>query len=234
MKRLFIIFISLFACFIMEASEKDSVTVNLGVDIVDQYIWRGQHLGHVSMQPTLGVGFKGLSLSTWGSMGISNWNDTKELDLTLDYTFKGLNVGLTDYWFSTGNYFQYHNDKTTHVFEGFVGYDFKYVAFKWFTNFAGDDGLNKDGKRAYSSYFELSAPFSFATLDWNASVGMVPWATTFYGNNHFAVTNITLSATKNFEIKKGKCQIPVSAGLTANPDTKKMYLLFGFGFRFGA
>ena len=102
MKRLFIILISLFGCFIMEAHEKDSVTVNLGVDIVDQYIWRGQHLGHVSMQPTLGVGFKGLSLSTWGSMGISNWNDTKELDLTLDYTFKGLNVGLTDYWLSTG------------------------------------------------------------------------------------------------------------------------------------
>ena len=78
------------------------VEASIGVDLVNQYIWRGQDLGDVSLQPTLGISWKGLSLSTWGSVGISDFSDDKELDFTLAYTIKGFNVGITDYWFSNG------------------------------------------------------------------------------------------------------------------------------------
>ena len=233
MKKILFILLSVASMATAGAHDKDTISATLGVDIVDQYIWRGQDLGNVSMQPTLGIAWKGLSLSTWGNIGISNWADTKELDFTLDYTFKGFNVGITDYWFSQGNYFQYRNGKTTHIWEGYVGYDFNYISAKWYTNFAGDDGTNKNGNRAYSSYFELTAPFRLATLDWEATVGCSPWRTTLYGNNHFAVTNVTLKATKDFVLKE-KYHLPVFAGLTANPDSKKVYLLFGVGFNFEA
>ena len=211
-------------------STKSKISASLGVDFVSQYIWRGQDLGNVSLQPTLGIEYKGLSLSTWGSVGISNWADTKELDFTLDYTYKGLSVVITDYWFSTGIYFRYKNNKTAHIWEGYVGYDFEYLAVKWFTNFAGNDGLNADGKRAYSSYLELTAPFRLATLDWEASLGIVPWRTTLYGNKHFAASNVSLRATKAFVIKK-KYHLPIFAGLTATPDSRKVYLLFGLSFK---
>ena len=233
MKKMILILLSLVYAAMVEAHDKDTISATIGVDIVDQYIWRGQDLGNVSMQPTLGIGYKGLSFSTWGDVGISNWADTKELDFTLNYTIKGFTIGLTDYWFSQGNYFQYRDGKTTHVWEAFVGYDFNFLSAIWYTNFAGNDGLNKNGNRAYSSYFELSAPFRLATLDWQATVGLVPWRTTLYGNNHFAVTNITLKATKDFVLKE-KYHLPVFAGLTANPDSKKVYLLFGVGFKFEA
>lgn len=206
-----------------------AVTFTLGADLVNQYIWRGQDLGNVSLQPTLGIGWKGLTLSAWGSIGISNWQDTKELDLTLAYSIGGFNVGVTDYWFSDGSYFQYKAHKTTHIWEANVGYDFGFLSLQWYTNFAGNDGVNKDGKRGYSSYFELTGPFRLGGLDWTATLGVVPYATTFYDANGFCVTNVSLRATKDFVIKE-KYHLPVFAGLTANPRSEKLYLLFGVSF----
>lgn len=205
------------------------VTATLGIDFVNQYIWRGQDLGNVSLQPTLGVEWKGLSLAAWGSVGITRAEDTKELDLTLSYSTKGFTVGLTDYWFSNGSYFQYKSGKTTHIWEGFIGYDFGFLSATWYTNFAGDDGLNNSLNRAYSSYFELKAPFRLAKLDWEGSVGISPWATTTYGNTGFACTHVGLTATKDFLIKQ-KYHLPVFVGLNANPDSGKVYMLCGLGF----
>ena len=207
---------------------QDKVEATLGVDFVNQYIWRGQDLGNVSLQPTLGVAWKGLSLSAWGSVGFAK-DDTKELDFTLSYSKKGFNVGVTDYWTSEVNYFHYKAHNTSHIWEGFVGYDFGFLSATWYTNFAGNDGKNGSGKRAYSSYFELMAPFRLAKLDWEASVGIVPWRTTSYDTNGFACTNVSLKATKNFLIKQ-KYHLPVYAGLTSNPCSGKFYFIFGVAF----
>lgn len=212
-----------------EEKEKKCVEATLGAELVNQYIWRGQDLGDVSLQPTLGISWKGLSLSAWGSMGISDFSDDKELDFTLAYSIKGFNVGITDYWFSDGSYFQYKSGKTTHVWEANVGYDFGFLSLQWYTNFAGNDGTNNSNKRAFSSYFELAAPFRLGGLDWSASLGIVPWATTSYNSNGFCVTNVSLRATKDFVIKE-KYHLPVYAGLTANPRNEKVYLLFGVAF----
>ena len=212
-----------------EGLELGPVTATLGIDFVNQYIWRGQDLGNVSLQPTLGVEWKGLSLAAWGSVGITRAEDTKELDLTLSYSTKGFTVGLTDYWFSDGSYFQYKSGKTTHIWEGYIGYDFGFLSATRYTNFAGDDGKNNSLKRAYSSYLELIAPFKLATLDWEGSVGIVPWATTSYGTTGFACTNVGLKATKDFTIKQ-KYHLPVFVGLNTNPNSGKMYLLCGVGF----
>ena len=141
---------------------QDKVETTVAADIVSQYIWRGQDLGNVSLQPTLGVAYKGFSLSAWGSVGLADAKDTKEFDLTLGYATGGFNIGITDYWFNTGldpmnRYFKYDAHATNHVFEANVGYDFGLASIQWFSNFGGNDGTNKDGKRAYSSYVELAA-----------------------------------------------------------------------------
>lgn len=212
------------------ATAQDKVETTIAADFVNQYIWRGQKCGEVSIQPTLGVGYKGLSLSAWGNVGLSDPSDTKELDLTLAYSTGGFNVGVTDYWFNDPNtkYFSYAAHKTSHLFEANVGYDFGPLSLQWFTNFAGNDGANKSGKRAYSSYFEATAPFKLGGCDWSASVGMVPWATSSYANaNGFAVTNISLKASKDIKITNS-FSVPVFASVAANPSTQKAYLVFGF------
>ena len=80
----------------MSATAQDEVETTVAADVVSQYVWRGQDLGNVSLQPTLGIGYKGLSLSAWGSVGLADADDTKEFDLTLAYTIGGLNIGITD------------------------------------------------------------------------------------------------------------------------------------------
>ncbi len=183
MKKRFVLAMMLVAS--TTAIAQDEIETTISGDIVSSYIWRGQDLGSAAVQPTLGVGYKGLSLTAWGSYGLVNTADTKEFDLTLAYTTGGFNIGITDYWFSAGldpdaRYFKYDAHGTNHVFEANIGYDFGPLSLQWFTNFAGNDGLNKDGKRAYSSYVEVAVPFRLATVDWTATAGVVPWATTSY------------------------------------------------------
>lgn len=219
---------------IAKAQDEAKVEANIGADVVSRYIWRGQDCGYAAVQPTLGVSYKGLSLSAWGSYGIANTDDTEELDLTLAYSTGGLTVGITDYWFGNGDtrYFLYDSHKTAHVFEANVGYDFGCLSLNWFTNFAGNDGLNKDGKRAYSSYFELAAPFTIGSLDCVASAGAVPYATSYYADaTGFAVTNLSLNVSKEFALSNS-LKMPVFAQLSANPSTQKMYLVFGVGIHY--
>ena len=224
-----ILFIILCVVGMATAEAQDTLKVSFGAGLVNQYIWRGQDLGDANLQPSLGIGWQGLSLAAWGSVGITDPQDTKELDLTLGYTYEGFNVGVTDYWFSDGSYFKYKAHQTTHVWEANLGYDFGFLNVQWYTNFAGDDGVNKDGKRAYSSYLELSAPFRLGNLDWTATLGAVPYATTLYDANGFCITNVSLRATKDFVIKE-RYHLPLFVGLTPNPRPEKLYLLFGASF----
>ena len=163
------------------------------------YIWRGQDLGGVSLQPTLGLENKGISLSAWGSVGLADPADTKEFDITLGYTIGGLNIGITDYWFNAGldpqdRYFKYDAHGTNHVFEANIGYDFGVVSAQWYTNISGNDGVNKDGTRAYSSYFE--------------------------------VTNLAVRASKDIKVTDS-FSIPIFGEVSANPCSQKAYLVVG-------
>lgn len=214
------------------ALAQDKVETTIGADFVNQYIWRGQDLGSTAVQPTLGIGYKGLSLSAWGSYGLTDAADTKEFDLTLGYTTGGFSISVTDYWFNAGldpdnRYFKYDAHGTNHVFEATVGYDFGVASLQWSTNFAGNDGANKDGDRAYSSYIEASAPFKLGGVDWTATAGAVPFATDFYGTTGFAVTDLSLKATKDIRVTDS-FSIPVFAQVSANPCAQKAYLVLGF------
>ena len=199
------------------------------MDIVSNYIWRGQDLGHVSLQPELSVAWKGLSLAAWGSVGLTNHkDDVREIDLTLTYMTGGLSFGIVDYW-DDGNdsrYFYYKQNGTGHAFEGFISYDFGPVSASWQTYFAGNDYQNDNGKRAYSSYFELSAPFRFATCDWDAKVGLVPWKSGIYEVGGFNVANLSLRATKVIQITKS-FDLPLFGRLVANPASQHFYFVFG-------
>lgn len=172
---------------------QDKVEASVGADLVSGYIWRGQDLGGVSIQPSLSVAYKGFSLGAWGSAGIES-ADTKELDLTLGYSTGGFSISVTDYWFNGGpGYFHYGTHHTSHVFEAQIGYDFGPLAVNWYTNFAGADGVNKDGDRAYSSYISLAAPFKLAGTDWTAEIEP----------RHGPMTSITCPQIRNAAVRTG-------------------------------
>ena len=233
MKKIVLLALGLVAVATTHAQdEKAKVETTIAADFVNQYIWRGLDCGNVSIQPTLGIGYKGLSLSAWGNVGVSK-DDVQEFDLTLGYTTGGFNIGITDYWFSVGGddpdnrYFKYNAHSTNHVFEANIGYDFGVLNLQWYTNFAGNDGYNKNDKRAYSSYAQVDVPFKLVTVDWTATAGVVPYYSTYYGTTGFAVTNLSLRADKDIKITDS-FSIPVFGQIVANPCTEKAYLVFGF------
>ena len=234
MKKIVLIALGMVMSMTTFAQEEESgVETTISGDLVSSYIWRGQDLGSAAVQPTLGVSYKGLSLTAWGNYGITDPTDTKEFDLTLAYTIGGFNIGITDYWTNDGGdpdarYLKYGSHSTNHVFEANIGYDFGFASLQWFTNFAGNDGVNKDGKRAYSSYVEIAVPFKLSSVEWTATAGAVPFATTYYNTwtSKFAVTNLALKATKEIKITD-TFSIPIFGQVVANPCTQYAYLVLG-------
>ena len=213
------------------AAAQDKVEAEVGADLVSGYIWRGQDLGNVSIQPSLSLAYKGFSLSAWGSVGFEK-SDTKEIDLTLGYSTGGFSVSVTDYWTNGGPaYFHYGAHNTNHTFEAQVGYDFGVLAVNWYTNFAGNVGYNAKGERAYASYLSIEAPFRLAGLDWAATVGATPWENDFYngGKSGFAVSEVGIKATKELQITDS-WTLPIFAQVIWNPATEGAFFVAGLSF----
>jgi CTP synthase (UTP-ammonia lyase) len=57
--------------------------------------------------------------------------------------------------------------------------------------------------------------------------GVVPFATTFYETSGFAVTNLSLRATKDIKVTDS-FSIPIFGQVTGNPCSQKAYLVLGF------
>ena len=192
---------------------QDKVEFGVGADVVSKYIWRGTDLGGPSIQPSLSVAYKGLSLTAWGSIGFDS-EDDKEVDLTLAYETGNFSLSVTDYW--------YPEYSGAHTFEAQIGYDFGLLAANWYTNFAGDD-------EEYASYISLIAPFSLIGLDWEAEVGATPWGTDYYGTDKFSVCDLSLGASKEFNIGKS-FSTTLFAKATYNPTIEKFYATIGISF----
>ena len=208
---------------------QEGIHMSIGSTIVSHYIWRGMELADASLQPSLKLEWKGLSLTAEGSMGLVDTNDFKECDLTLGYQTGAFSFGLVDYWSETPfekRYFIYGTPSSNHTLEAFVGYDFGVMKASWQTYFAGADGVNSSGKRAYSSYLELQAPFRLADYDCQATAAVVPWATTAYETTGFSVTNLGLRISKDLQLTD-RFKLPVYFELVANPTTQRTYVVFG-------
>lgn len=214
---------------------QDKIEGTLGTDFVSSYLWRGQKYSGPCLQPTAGLAWKGLSLDTWGSFAIApnnNYADTdEELDIILGYEIGNFNFALTDYYnFNCGHpFFKYGGlGKSAHFFDAAVGYDFGFLQATWSTCFAGEDGVNKDGNRAYSSYLQLDAPFTLGKLDWTATLGVVPYCTDYYEydqSSGFHINQIALKA--EYEIEFPHFKLPVFGQLMANPSSRDLFYSVG-------
>jgi hypothetical protein len=230
---------------------------SVGADVVSSYIWRGVYQGGgASIQPSVGFSAGGFSLNAWGNSNFSGGN--KEVDFTLGYELSGVSLSITDYWWAgegSFNYFNYGKDETAHVFEATVGYTLPVETFPlslaWSTVFAGGDGVNKDGKRAYSSYLELSYPFTVKDIALSASIGIVPWGTSLYGAsdvtdtdgdgveeetglpnypaNGLSIVNINLKASKEIKFTDS-FSLPVFGQIITNPRSEDIFFVLGVSF----
>ena len=56
-------------CYPIGMKAQDKFDASVGMDLVSGYIWRGQDLGNVSIQPEVSLAYKGFSLTGWGTVG---------------------------------------------------------------------------------------------------------------------------------------------------------------------
>lgn len=223
MKKLTTFLCMLFCIVSMQAQE-----FFVNADFVSSYIWRGIDSGNASVQPTLGFNWKGLTVYTWGSTEFRNENN--EIDLSLEYTCKNLTLYANNYFTQTEEepfkYFNYSSHSTGHTFEVGAGYMLceKFpLSVSWYTTFAGND-YREDGRRAWSSYCELSYPFRVKDVDLSLEAGFTPWEGMY--SNKFNVVNIGFSATKEIKINSN-FSLPIFGKLIANPYEEQLYFVFG-------
>ena len=49
------------------------ISLEVGADLVSNYLWRGYNLGGLSIQPSITLDWNGLYLCGWGSFGADSW-----------------------------------------------------------------------------------------------------------------------------------------------------------------
>lgn len=223
MKKTALLIAILFCTVLAQAQE-----AFVNVDFVSSYIWRGMDSGNASVQPSLGINWKGLTVYAWGSTEFRNKNN--EIDLSMEYTCKNLTLYANNYFTQTEeepfHYFNYNAHSTGHTFEAGAGYMLSEkfpLSISWYTTFAGND-YRENGKRAWSSYCELSYPFNIQEVDMSIEAGFTPWEGLY--SNKFNVVNVGLSAAKEIKITSS-FSLPIFGKLIANPYEEQLYLVFG-------
>lgn len=234
--------------FPLTMTAQDKPTAYIATDLVTHYMWRGQNLGNVCLQPTMAALWKGFRVSIEGSVGFTH-DDYEEIDLHLDYNYKGFGIGIADFWGeSTGDprYFRFGNS-SGHMLEANIGYECKYGSLFAYTTFAGND-FRIDGKRAYSTFIELAIPFEALGLSWDFHAGFTPFEsagiqyeevsidaqgqeTTVVKNEYFYAKNFNcnmLSLRATWELEFGKFSLPVFVEFHTNPAAEDARLFVGF------
>ena len=234
----------------LTAVAQDSIEASVEAGFVSRYMWRGQDLSGFSIQPAGELRWQGVTLRAAGSTGLHS-DDLHEIDLSASYNYMGFNVGVTDYW-ETGidpqNRFFYFDTKTTgHRFELNLGYTCEYFTAQAYTMMWGND-WKKNGKRAFSTYFEVGVPLPvrFGGLDWLVTAGITPFESagyytqkmietsygeaqanvpSYYYAEGFACISATLRATKTLFV--GDVQLPMFVEFHSNPYLQTARVLVG-------
>jgi hypothetical protein len=233
MKKLFLsIAAFIMAATVVNAQDEASsgVEFSVGADIVSSYVWRGAYQTPTAFQPSLGLTVGDFSLSSWASGDILGGG--KEVDFTAAYSFSGLTLAVTDYWWAgerVYDYLKYSGDDNAHLFEATLSYTLPTESFPltlaWNTFFAGADLKDENGDNYYSTYIEASLPFKVGDVDLAAIVGATPWKS-IYSPDKGALTVVSLKAGKELKITDS-FSLPVFGQLILNPKEEGIYFVFG-------
>lgn len=208
-------------------SREIGLSVEVGADVVSSYLWRGQNLGGLAIQPSITLDWKGLYVSGWGNIGAYNWtfeNLNPELDITIGYDNYGLQLDLTHlYYFGGESYFpkggfkaqEIESSSTMEAHAGFHLGDLVEsvpLAIDWYTTIYGADCyLNEAGEwqRAWSTYIQVGYTFNLPLgVDLTTNVGFTPWRGMYSNYDEVwknaktvAINNLHLRAERYFELK---------------------------------
>ncbi|MDD3876801.1 MAG: hypothetical protein PHT69_09280 [Bacteroidales bacterium] len=223
-------------------SKECKTQINLGVDLMSRYVWRGADYGSSpSIQPTLSFSSGNFELGSWSAVATNN--TFKEIDLYAKYTFKNVSLTVTDYYVPLVNgapsspdvrYFIYDDKKTAHSLEGsllFKGGDKIPLWVLGGVFFYGNDkrwgydaGKDTTDQTYYSSYIEAGYTFTVKESSADLFVGFSPTAGA-YGNT-MGVVNAGITGYRKIKITSD-FELPIKGSLIFNPQTSNVFFTFG-------
>lgn len=220
----------------ISAQSESAVDINLSGDLVSSYVWRGFKQAGASVQPALSVSAKGFTLGAWGSTDIAG-KGNKEVDFYASYATSGLAFTVTDYWWDGEDAHRYfsspkNTEETSyigHSLETSLAYTFPEsfpLTVAWNTFVLGQGNKKANGDNSFSTYVELSYPFSVKEVDFKIGTGFTPWESAMYGTDKFKFTSIHLGASKTVKINDS-FSIPLFANIIANPAQEDIHFVFG-------
>ena len=218
--------------------------VGLGLDIQTKYMWRGMEMIVENSAPVLfpaaNYTYNGLYVYVMGGYAING--KYAEVDLGVSYTWKGLNIGLNDYYYPTldSNKDKYLNGgrHTGHWLEVCLTYTPEklpiWVALSNF--FCGADkyiDTNGNEKQAYSTYLEVGTYYDFLRSNRiSLTVGAALNKSCYNGYEHgFSVCNMELKYTYNVGFRNGWV-LPLNVAYIYNPVFDKSFVDFTVNLAF--
>jgi hypothetical protein len=232
--------------FSQDTIKKVVVQFSAGTDLVSRYIWRGKDYGNSPcIQPNVAFSVAGLKIGVWGSYAViytEKSGNYAEFDPYISYTWKWFTLAVTDYFYpnaitpnNNNKYFNYNNSTTGHTFEGcltFTGPEKFPLQICAATLFYGaDKGKDSTGvyglgaKNNYSTYFEISYPFTVKGIGVKPFLGGIPFGSSWYGP-YGGVVNAGLTVSKSIKITK-EYELPVYTSIISNPQAQSVFLVFG-------
>jgi len=216
------------------AQPDSGLKINLSGDLVSSYVWRGFKQAGASIQPALSLSKGNFSIGSWGSTDAGS-KGKKEVDFYASYAINNFQISLTDYWWDGENayrYFSYpHEDYSGHMLEAGVSYTFPEtfpITLAWNTFFLGKGNKKANGDNSFSTYIELSYPFSIKNVDLKIAAGLIPWESAVYGPDmdKFKFTSIQLGASKEVKITDS-FTLPIFTNIVVNPTVEDIHFVFG-------
>lgn len=193
----------------------------------------------------------------WANIGASDWGFRKNLPYVDDYNPNTYFVPevdfmahVTAYGASLGyNAYYYCNDGSDHTSELWFGYNFSHffgekagAYINWYTTVGGGGDLKPETdlkqiaqgqleRQAFSTYIELGYDYTFEEigLTLGAQIGLSPWESPLYGNEKFAVTNISLKINEEWELDHVTFDLFAQASLNPDGINKENVFIKGSG-----
>lgn len=203
--------------------------VNLGVDVMSRYVWRGTDFGNSpSIQSEVSYTTGGFEIGFWGAYATTGDPEGTEVDLFASYTFEttsgDFSLVVTDYTFPV-----HHTglmgsetwfDGGAHFIELGVGYEGT-EAFP-ISFFAGMFVTNDDDNSIYMELGYDADPLGFF-------LGFTPAESEAYGTTGAGIINLGISASRELAITNS-FSLGLSTSVILNPYSEDLHMLFGISF----
>lgn len=225
MKKYIVFIVSFYLCSLTTIAQenKENLKVDLSVDMVSSYVWRGLlYDNSFNFQPCVTVGFgKGFSLSSWASQSLSS--EFSEVDFTIAYNFKNFNLSISDYFVKTDSeqvshsWLNYSDDRTNHALELSGSYSFgdRFPLSIVASSFIYGNDRDEMDDNNYSSYLELNYSFDYKDFDISYFIG-TGLNEGLYSEDGIQIVNVGVSLSKSITLNE-KFNLPISGSISLNP-----------------